>query len=184
MSRGLKLRPGRGSGSRDRSGARSGEDRAACERRVARAALLVAGLLYVVALPTPTPSLRPCPWPYEIAALDAHSVEVGCAAATTGPRVRGPARRLFDLPIDPNRADRTTLETLPGIGPARADAILRERAKESFASVGAMRRVPGIGPVTLRRIAPLLAVGASEGLARGRTGSLLEAPDAGPEDRS
>jgi aspartate kinase len=154
------------------------------EARSARAALLVCALLYLAALPTSQPSLLPCPWPYELAAREAHSLEVGCAPGPGGPPVRGPARRLFALPIDPNRADRTTLETLPGIGPARAEAILHERAKRSFPSVEALRRVPGIGPVTLRRIAPLLAVGASEGLQNGRTGSLPSAPDAGPEDRS
>jgi competence protein ComEA len=144
----------------------------------------VCALLYLAALPTSPPPLLPCPWPYELAAREAHSVEVGCAPAPSGPPVRGPARRLFALPIDPNRADRTTLETLPGIGPARAEAILDEREKQSFPSVESLRRVPGIGPVTLRRIAPLLAVGAAEGLPSGRTGSLPSAPDAGPEDRS
>lgn len=169
-----------GRGARARAGGRG----AAPERRGSDAALLVCALLYLAALPTSPPPLPPCPWPYELAAREAHSVEVGCAPAPTGPPVRGPARRLFDLPIDPNRADRTTLETLPGIGPARAEAILQERAKQSFPSVEALRRVPGIGPVTLRRIAPLLAVGAAEGLGTNRTGSLPRAADAGSEDRS
>jgi competence protein ComEA len=159
-------------------------DEAALERRRALATLLVGILLFLAALHSPTPSRRPCPWPYELAARDSHSVEVGCATAPTDPPVRGPARRLFELPIDPNRADRATLETLPGIGPARAAAIVQERAKESFPSVQALRRVPGIGPVTLRRIAPLLSVGAAEGLGTGRTGSLRPALGAGPEDRS
>jgi hypothetical protein len=183
VSRGLRLRVSarRGAPS-DRS--RAEGDGAVLERRRSLAALLVATLLYVAALPSATPALRPCSWHYELAAREAHTVEVGCSSTPTGPPVRGPARRLFDLPIDPNRADRTTLETLPGIGPARAEAILRERAKQSFPSVEALRRVSGIGPVTLRRIAPLLAVGAAEGLPRVRTDSLLSAPEAGPEDRS
>ena len=41
-----------------------------------------------------------------------------CRREAGGPELRGPARLLFGQRFDPNRADATTLQTLPGIGPA------------------------------------------------------------------
>lgn len=79
------------------------------------------------------------------------------ASDAAAPR-SGPARLLFGAALDPNRADATTLEVLPGIGPARAAAIVAARCERTFASVSELRRVPGIGPRTLERIAPALAV--------------------------
>jgi competence protein ComEA len=57
-------------------------------------------------------------------------------------------------PIDINRADAATLETLPGIGPARAQAIIEHRETHGpFAEPGDLREVPGIGEATFQRIA-------------------------------
>ena len=70
----------------------------------------------------------------------------------------GPTRLLFGAALDPNRANAATLEVLPGIGPARAAAIVATRCKHAFAAVSDLRRVPGIGPHTLKRIAPALAI--------------------------
>jgi hypothetical protein len=82
---------------------------------------------------------------------------IACASeAAPRPRLAGPARRLFGLPIDPNRADSATLETLPGIGPARARAIVAERARRPFASPRDLRRVHGLGPVRIAALAPHL----------------------------
>ena len=120
-----------------------------------RAALALAGwLLWAAALP-PAPRPEACPRPAERAARAGHSVWVDCAG---GPPLRGPARRLFGLPLDPNRADAATLETLPGIGPARAAAIVEARRRRPFARVEDLIRVRGIGPHTLARVAPWLAV--------------------------
>lgn len=56
-------------------------------------------------------------------------------------------------PVDLNRADRTALERLPGIGPALADRILEARGRDGpFRAVEDLLTVPGIGPVTLRRL--------------------------------
>jgi Holliday junction resolvasome RuvABC DNA-binding subunit len=63
------------------------------------------------------------------------------------------------LPIDPNRADAATLETLPGVGPARALAILEARRSRPFQRVEDLERVPGIGPRILARMASALAIG-------------------------
>jgi competence protein ComEA len=57
-------------------------------------------------------------------------------------------------PIDINRADAATLETLPGIGPARAQAIIEHRETHGpFAEPGDLREVPGIGEATFQRLA-------------------------------
>jgi competence protein ComEA len=121
-----------------------------------RASLLVAALLLGLALPGDAPRLRPCPRPAELAARGEHTSRVGCSG---GAPLRGPARRLFGQALDANRADAASLETLPGIGPARAAAIVAERARRPFQRVADLERVPGIGPATLRAIAPWLAVG-------------------------
>lgn len=72
--------------------------------------------------------------------------------------VRGATRLLFGLSIDPNRADLPTLEALPGIGPARALAIVRERQIRPFEGLDDLVRVRGIGPRTVERLAGLVAV--------------------------
>ena len=61
------------------------------------------------------------------------------------------------LKIDPNTAPVTLLTILPALGPARAAAIVEERAARPFESPEDLeRRVKGIGPATLERIRPYL----------------------------
>ena len=85
------------------------------------------------------------------------------SAATLGvcaPKVTLVAsRRTLDDPaaaraalIDVNTASVDELVLLPGIGPARARAIVAERARGPFTSVESLRRVRGIGPVTVERV--------------------------------
>jgi comEA protein len=71
-----------------------------------------------------------------------------------------PASRgvLSDGRIDLNAASQAELETLPGVGPARAQAIIAERETRPFQVPGDLRRVPGIGEATFQRLAPLVAV--------------------------
>jgi competence protein ComEA len=53
-------------------------------------------------------------------------------------------------PVDLNTATAADLETLPGVGPATAAAIVEDRARNGpFASVDELDRVPGIGPAKL-----------------------------------
>jgi hypothetical protein len=118
--------------------------------------------------------LAPCEHPSELEARGAHTARVRCGAPD-GPDVRGPARVLFGLGLDPNTADAAALEALPGVGPARAEAIVADRAHGAYRSLADLGRVRGIGPVTLRRAAPWLSFG--EG---GRGAGSLNAID-GPE---
>jgi competence protein ComEA len=62
-------------------------------------------------------------------------------------------------PVDLNRAGAEELETLPGIGPARAQAIVEHReAHGPFAEPGDLRAVSGIGEATFQRLADLVSV--------------------------
>lgn len=60
-------------------------------------------------------------------------------------------------PIDINRASLGDLETLPGIGPALAQAIVTTRLERGpFFSVDELVEVAGIGVATLERLRPLV----------------------------
>ncbi len=57
--------------------------------------------------------------------------------------------------VNLNTADQATLETLPGVGPVTAAAILEWRAEHGgFTSVDELLEVSGIGDATLAEIAP------------------------------
>lgn len=60
-------------------------------------------------------------------------------------------------PIDVNRATAAELETLPGVGPATASAIVTERERNGpFLTVTDLDRVPGIGPAKLEALSGLV----------------------------
>jgi len=104
-------------------------------------------------------ALVPCPMPRSVGAERGWTRAVACAPPAGGGRpIRGPARALFGLRFDLNEADERLLETLPGIGPARAAAIVAERQRRAFASVDELARVRGIGPRTVERLRGLLVV--------------------------
>ncbi len=64
-----------------------------------------------------------------------------------------------NMKIDLNTADAQTLQTIPGIGPSKASAILAFRQQYGrFQSVDALQKVKGIGPVTYQRIAQYVVV--------------------------
>jgi len=67
-----------------------------------------------------------------------------------------PRARAADPPdarIAVNRASAAELETLPGIGPALAAAIVEERRTGGpFRSAEDLMRVRGIGPALVRRV--------------------------------
>jgi competence protein ComEA len=62
-------------------------------------------------------------------------------------------------PVDLNTATADQLDALPGIGPATADAIIRDReAHGAFHSVDDLARVRGIGPAKLDQLRDLVTV--------------------------
>ena len=72
----------------------------------------------------------------------------GTPAATPAPAI-----------IDINTADTTMLETIPGIGPVLATAIVQHRDDNGpFPSVDALLDVSGIGPATLESVRPYVTV--------------------------
>lgn len=76
----------------------------------------------------------------------------GCAAAfPVVPSVRSHR-------VDLNRAPIAELQTLPGIGPARAQAIVLHRLRHGwFRCLEDLTAVDGIGPATLAELLPFLA---------------------------
>lgn len=60
--------------------------------------------------------------------------------------------------IDLNRADRAELLQLPGVGDSMAERILTRQRDGGFATVADLRRVKGVGPATLERLRPWVAV--------------------------
>ncbi|GAB4138289.1 MAG: hypothetical protein Fur0037_03890 [Planctomycetota bacterium] len=64
--------------------------------------------------------------------------------------------------VDVNRAGIPELCTLPGIGPARARAIVLHRVRHGwFRGLPDLLAVDGIGPDTLRKLAPHAFAGAA-----------------------
>ena len=60
--------------------------------------------------------------------------------------------------VDVNTADQVTLETIPGVGPVTALAIIEYRESNGpFESVAQLLEVSGIGPATLEAIRPYVS---------------------------
>jgi len=55
-------------------------------------------------------------------------------------------------PVDVNRADEATLQTLPGVGPVLARRIVESRRQRPFVTLQDLARVKGIGPAALGRL--------------------------------
>ncbi len=65
-----------------------------------------------------------------------------------GESVAGAVGLLYGVPIDLNRAGVRDLTALPGIGPARATAIVAARERSPFCSPEEIVRAHGVGPRT------------------------------------
>ncbi|MDQ3957980.1 MAG: helix-hairpin-helix domain-containing protein [Actinomycetota bacterium] len=62
-------------------------------------------------------------------------------------------------PVSLNSADQATLETVPGIGPVTAAAILAYREEAgTFGAIEQLLEVSGIGPATLEEIRPYVTL--------------------------
>ena len=80
------------------------------------------------------------------------------AAASSGGSVLGSSNSPSG-PIHLNSATSADLETLPGIGPSLASAIMKLRAERGgFRSVGDLRDVPGIGDARFSQLESQVAL--------------------------
>jgi competence ComEA-like helix-hairpin-helix protein len=105
------------------------------------------------------------PWTaVELAAI-ADSTKTAEQAAQTAPagspegekNTRAMGRDPAPSRIDLNRADASSFDALPGIGKTKALAIVAWRAEHGpFRSPADLDQVPGIGPKTVERLAPLV----------------------------
>ncbi|QCP05939.1 ComEA family DNA-binding protein [Brevibacterium sp. CS2] len=76
-------------------------------------------------------------------------------APPAGPGPGPPGQALVNI----NTADAAGLDTLPGVGPATAEAIITHRTENGpFAAVDDLIDVPGIGDATLARLRDLVTV--------------------------
>jgi competence protein ComEA len=82
------------------------------------------------------------------------TASVANARADDGAR-EPPAVELVDI----NSASVEELTKLPGIGPAKARAIVEYRSRRRFLSPAAIQRVKGIGRSTYLRLRHLITVG-------------------------
>lgn len=74
-----------------------------------------------------------------------------------------PSRLVLGLKLSLNQASAKDLAILPGIGVGRARRIVQWRKKYGpFEQASDLQKVPGIGPKTWQRLAPLVLVGDKE----------------------
>jgi competence protein ComEA len=78
------------------------------------------------------------------------------ATAPAGP---GSSPATAPAPVSLNRADQAALESIPGVGPVTAAAILAYRAEAGpFTSIEQLMDVSGIGPATLDALRPYVTL--------------------------
>jgi len=95
-------------------------------------------------------------WKYDHAVSGPIGIERG-VSATDGSGDASPASNLVDI----NSASQEQLETLPGIGPVKAQNIINYRQQTPFRSVDELESVDGIGPITLEKLRPLVTASGS-----------------------
>ena len=77
--------------------------------------------------------------------------------------------------VNINTASQSELETLPGIGPSKAAAIIQYRTDNGpFADVEQLDNVPGIGPATMSNLRSLVELGETTEGAEGSTAGAEE----------
>jgi hypothetical protein len=119
--------------------------------------IVVLALAAGVALPgfAPPSERAPCAAPGSRLVVAGRTVETACEGGAAAP-LRGPARLLYGLRLDVNRADTADLEVLPQIGPARARALAAARLERPICGPADLERVSGIGPSRRRALEPWL----------------------------
>ncbi|GAA5118057.1 ComEA family DNA-binding protein [Alloalcanivorax gelatiniphagus] len=91
--------------------------------------------------------------------VDGEQILVGVAPAPGVAGTLGAPTPGGETLVNLNTADQAALDTLPGVGPVTADAILAWRDDNGgFTSVDELLEVDGIGEATLADIAPLVTI--------------------------
>lgn len=96
-----------------------------------------------------------------VATVGQSSIPVPIGPNTSGVGgIAEPGATTIPAPVDLNSATADQLDTLPGVGPSTAQAILSYRtAHGPFASVDDLDQVRGIGPAKLSQLRDLVMVG-------------------------
>ncbi len=90
-----------------------------------------------------------------VTAVGINTSQPNPSEAATGNLVRSGTGDTPVMRLDINTADEASFETLPGIGPTRAAAIVEYRKQHGgFRSIAELKNVPGIGPKTWDKIQP------------------------------
>ena len=91
--------------------------------------------------------------------VDPSAIPTLSPPASAGDEAAGDGGDAPTGPVDINRATSGDFERLPGVGPATAQAIIDDRARNGpFLSVDDLERVPGIGPAKLAALRDLVSV--------------------------
>ena len=88
--------------------------------------------------------------------------------------------KAIDGVVNLNTAPAATLSLLPGVGPAKAAAIVRYRARRPFRTVDELVRIRGIGRKQVRALRPHLAVSGPSTATVADPGASLGSPAAPP----
>lgn len=81
------------------------------------------------------------------------------APAKKAPAKKAPAKKTVEGVVNINTATESELAKLPGIGPTKAERIVEYRKKRGpFRRVRDLRRVKGIGRMTIKRLGRHLAI--------------------------
>jgi competence ComEA-like helix-hairpin-helix protein len=83
--------------------------------------------------------------------------------------------------VNLNTAPAEVLSLLPGVGPAKAAAILTYRKRRPFRTVDELVRIKGIGRKMVRRLRPNLAIAGPTTAAAAPAGTAATPPNAAPK---
>jgi competence protein ComEA len=83
---------------------------------------------------------------------------LGSMAGLTAPGIVHAAQ---EQRVDVNTATPDELASLPGIGPAKAKAIVEYRAKQRFSTAEELMQVQGVGPKLFEQLKDRITVGAA-----------------------
>jgi competence protein ComEA len=91
--------------------------------------------------------------------VDGQQILVQKEGASAGTGATGTPSTVGGTLVNINTADEPTLETLNGVGPSLATAIIQYRTEHGpFTSVDQLDQVSGIGPATLEKLRPQVTV--------------------------